>query len=64
MSGTEATKPFCFVRFKEKSVETKQSNLTKQQEKGLKSLKKRVSAGELVVTATDKSGKFTALSVD
>ena len=25
MSGTEATKPFCFVRFKEKSVENKVS---------------------------------------
>ena len=38
------------------------SNLTKSQELGLKSLKKRVKEGEIVVLPTDKSGNFAVMS--
>ena len=37
------------------------SNLTKSQAKGLKSLKKRVSGGELVIIPTDKSGNLAII---
>ena len=38
------------------------SNLTKEQENGLRSLRKRVKDGEIVVLPTDKSGKFAVMS--
>ena len=38
------------------------SNLSKKQERGLKSLTERVKNGEIVVVPTDKSGKFAIMS--
>ena len=38
------------------------SNLTKSQERGLKSLTDRVKSGEIVVVPTDKTGKFAIMS--
>ena len=38
------------------------SNLTKNQQKGLKSLLKRVKDGEIVIVPTDKTGRFTVMS--
>ena len=38
-----------------------ESNLSKSEQRGLKSLKKRVQSGELVVGETDKSGRFCIL---
>ena len=38
------------------------SNLTKNQQKGLKSLTERVKNGEIVVVPTDKSGRFAIMS--
>ena len=40
-----------------------ESNLTESESKGLKKLKKRVKNGELVVVRTDKSGKFSIMSL-
>ena len=37
-------------------------NLTKEQEKGLESLKRRVKDGELVILPTDKTGKFAVMT--
>ena len=37
------------------------SNLTRQQARGLKKLKKRVTEGELIVAGTDKSGKLCVM---
>ena len=37
-------------------------NLSDSEKKGLKSLKKRVREGELVITTTDKSGRMAVLS--
>ena len=39
------------------------SNLTKEEERGLKSLKKRVKEGEIAVMQTDKSGRFAVIGV-
>ena len=39
-------------------------NLTKSQSLGLKSLKKRISDGEIVILPTDKSGNFAVMSRD
>ena len=40
------------------------SNLSKEEQMGLKSLKKRVADGNLVVLPTDKSGRFAIMSMD
>jgi hypothetical protein len=40
-----------------------ESNLTKQEAKGLKKLQKRVKEGTLVVVRTDKSGRFAVMSM-
>ena len=37
-------------------------NITKQEEKGLKSLQQRVASGELIVTETDKSKRFCIMT--
>lgn len=39
-----------------------ESNLTKEEARGLKKLQKRVREGTLVVVRTDKSGRFSILS--
>ena len=41
-----------------------ESNLTEGESRGLKSLQKRVKEGELVVVRTDKSGKFSLMSLE
>ena len=41
-----------------------ESNLTREEEMGLKSLKKRVKDGELVICQTDKSGRFAVLTLE
>ena len=46
----------------EKGVQ--ESNLTDEESRGLEKLKKRVKAGELVVVRTDKSGKFSIMSIE
>ena len=38
------------------------TNLTKDQEKGMKSLKKRVKDGEIIIVPTDKSGNLAIMS--
>ena len=38
------------------------SNLTKSEQRGLKSLRKRVNRGEVVVTETDKSKRYCILT--
>ena len=43
---------------------TQESNLSEEEEEGLASLKKRVAAGELVVCATDKSGRFALMTME
>ena len=40
-----------------------ESNLTAGEERGLKSLKKRVASGEIVICQTDKSGKFALMTM-
>ena len=40
------------------------SNLTKSQQSGLMSLKKRIKSGDLVILQTDKTGSFAACSTD
>ena len=42
----------------------KKKNITKAEERGLKSLKKRVADGELVICQTDKSGRFAVLTLE
>ena len=42
-------------------MEKGKDNLTMGEKRGLKSLKKRVAAGEIVVCATDKSGRFAIM---
>ena len=44
----------------EKGVQ--EANITSEEEKGLKSLKRRVKSGELIVCQTDKSGRFAVLT--
>ena len=46
----------------EKGVQ--ESNLTSQEDKGLKKLRKRVQDGVLVVVRTDKSGRFAIMSME
>ena len=46
----------------EKGVQ--ETNLTKGEARGLKSLQKRVEEGELVVVKTDKSGRFSLMSLE
>ena len=41
-----------------------ESNLTMEEARGLKKLQKRVKEGELVVVKSDKSGKFSIMSMD
>ena len=36
-------------------------NMTEEQKKGMSSLQKRVKEGEIVITTTDKSGKFAVV---
>jgi hypothetical protein len=38
------------------------NNLDQEERRGLKSLQKRIKAGELIVAQTDKSGRFSVLS--
>ena len=45
----------------EKGVQ--ETNLTEEEARGLEKLKKRVKEGELVVVKTDKSGKFSIMSL-
>ena len=40
-----------------------QSNLTREEERGLKSLKKRAKEGGITILPTDKSGRFAVMSV-
>ena len=40
------------------------SNLTHEEEKGLSSLVKRISDGEIIVATSDKSGRFVVLQTD
>jgi hypothetical protein len=40
-----------------------ESNLTREEEKGLKSLKKRIADGSLVICATDKSSRFAIMTM-
>ena len=56
----------CFKEFRGKNCNNKgeqESNLTKGEESGLKSLKKRFKNEELVVLPTDKSGRFGVMSM-
>ena len=48
----------------EKKEELKDENLTDRQRRGLKSLKVKVKEGWLVITQTDKSGRFAVFSRD
>ena len=41
-----------------------ESNLTEQQQKGLKSLKKRIQEEEILIVKTDKSGKLCVATVE
>ena len=41
-----------------------ESNLDRDEVEGLKTLKKRVAEGELVVCATDKSGRFAVMTME
>ena len=41
-----------------------ESNLTEEEEEGLKSLKKRVAEGEIIVCQTDKSGRFAIMTME
>ena len=41
-----------------------ESNLTVGEQRGLKSLKKRVKSGEIVICQTDKSGRFAVLTLE
>ena len=43
----------------EENKETERINLSKEQQKGLRSLKKRQKEGEIVIFQTDKSGKMS-----
>ena len=43
---------------------TPYSDLTFKERRGLKSIKKRINNGELMVTPTDKSGRFAVLSTE
>ena len=47
-----------------KGKDTKHDNLDKEEKEGLKSLKERVKSGELIICATDKSGRFAVLTRD
>ena len=38
------------------------SNLSKSEQEGLKSLRKRLADGDLVILPTDKSGRFAVMS--
>ena len=50
---------------KEETVKGKQeSNMTEKEEKGLKSIRKRVDKGEIVILKTDKSSKIAAMKTD
>ena len=49
-------------RYKEKKK--KFENLSKTEAEGLESLKKRVKAGEIMITTTDKSGRMAILTKD
>ena len=51
-----------FLKEKCKKGGKQPSNLSKKQERGLKSLSERVKNGEIVVVPTDKSGKFAVMS--
>jgi hypothetical protein len=45
-----------------KGKDTKHDNLDKEEKEGLKSLQERVKSGELIICATDKSGRFAVLT--
>ena len=49
---------------KPRTTQMPESNLTKREQAGLKSLKKRMKAGELIVGQTDKSSRFCILNKD
>ena len=55
-----------FRDFKDQYADEKgiqESNLTENEERGLKKLKKRVKAGEIVIVRTDKSSRFSIMSL-
>ena len=41
-----------------------EGNLTPEEQRGLKSLKRRIKEGEIVVLPTDKSGRFAIMSME
>ena len=50
-----------FEKFRKNNTNSKgeqKSNLTQSEQKGLKSLKKKVKEGNIVIMKTDKSGRF------
>ena len=47
-----------------KKIQNEYQNLSYKEKKGLKSLSKRVTKGELMITPTDKSGRFAILTTD
>ena len=59
MKGTKYS-----YRDKKETQGPKDSNLSWSELRGLKSLKKRISAGEYIIAQTDKSSRFAILSVD
>ena len=46
------------------STSNKQTNLSLNQEKGLKSLRNKISSGDIVIYQTDKSGRFSVDTID
>ena len=59
MKGTKYS-----YRDKKETQGPKDSNLSWSELRELKSLKKRISAGEYIIAQTDKSSRFAILSVD
>ena len=55
-----------FERYKrEETIKGKQeSNMTEKEERGLKSIKKRIESGEIVILKTDKSSKLAVMNTD
>ena len=51
-----------YVKEKCKKGGKQTSNLTKEEQEGLQSLKKRVKEGEIIVLPTDKSGRFALMT--
>ena len=58
----EAYMGFCNEKCNKKKEQI--INLSKNEKEGLESLRKRVSAGELVIVPTDKSGRFSVMDIE